>query len=98
MLGNVVNSGEEFFVLRLEGDVELKKIGALDIPVCEMGLGHEGVAVGNEGFEGGGDLVLGLGFCSSHGMTLSGELEKANAQKKAGLSLLQYYCNSICRI
>lgn len=55
MFGDVVDGGEEFFVLALEGGVELEEVGAFDVPVGEVGLGHEGVTVGEEGFEGGGD-------------------------------------------
>lgn len=53
--GYFVDGGEEFLVLGLEGGVELEEGGAFDVPVREVGLGHQRIAVGEQRVEGGGD-------------------------------------------
>ncbi len=65
VLGDVVDRGEEFFVLSLEGDVQLEKVWSFHIPVREVGLSHQGIAVGKESLQRGDDLGVGIGVCSS---------------------------------
>lgn len=47
-LGDFVDGSEQLFVLRLKRGVELEEIGAFDVPMSEMGLCHQRVAVGEE--------------------------------------------------
>lgn len=46
----LVNSGEEFFVLRLEGGVELEEMRTFDVPMGQVRLRHKGVGIGQGGF------------------------------------------------
>lgn len=48
VLGDFVDSGEKFLILPLESGVKVEEVRPLDIPVRQMGLAHELVAVGEE--------------------------------------------------
>ena len=49
--GKFINRAEKFLVLRLEGDVKLKKIGTFYVPVGKMSLRHERVGISQNGLE-----------------------------------------------
>jgi hypothetical protein len=63
--GNFINCAEERFILALECRVKLEEIRALHIPVREMGLRHQRVAVGQKFVKGGHDRIGGysVGYC-----------------------------------
>lgn len=76
-LGDFIDGGKQLFVLRLEGRVELEEGRPLDVPMGQVGLGHQGVTVREQGLEGrddgSGSGVGGGGFGGgAHGGILFG--------------------------
>ena len=59
--GDLINGGEEFFVLCLEGRVQGEETRPLDVPMRQMRQGNQGVGIGKDLIQASGKARVGFG-------------------------------------